>query len=78
MSWWVGLLMWVGFALLLAFVVATTRSGWKLWVFLMVMCGLVITGVTVSTNHQERSCEQKGGHSGPRSLCLTPDGRVIE
>jgi hypothetical protein len=78
MSWWVGVLIWVGFALLLWFVVATTQAGWKLWVFLMVMVGLLLTTTTITVNHQEKSCEQRGGHTGPKSLCLTPDGRVIE
>ena len=78
MSWWVGIIIWTGFAVLCGFIVVVTRAGWKLWVFLMVVVGLVVTGAFVTYNHQEKSCEQKGGHIGPKSLCLTPDGRVIE
>jgi hypothetical protein len=78
MSWWVGLLIWNGIVFLTGSVVLVTRAGWKLWGFVIVTATLVLTLAFVSNNRYEKSCEQKGGHTGPKSLCLTPDGRVIE
>lgn len=53
-------------------------SGLRLFAVLFFL-GICLFGILWSMNSDyEDECEARGGHIGPKNLCLTPDGRVIE
>lgn len=45
---------------------------------LIVAAALALALVLFSAHQHGRACVERGGHIGPRSLCLSPDGRVLE
>lgn len=38
----------------------------------------IVTAALITRHDSAEDCGARGGHVGPKSLCLTPDGRVIE
>jgi hypothetical protein len=56
----------------------TRMSIWWLPVILVLCVGLSLAIALPWNAHDRNQCEARGGHLGPKSLCLTPDGRVIE
>ena len=57
---------------------AKRMSIWWIPVLIILAVGIGLAVALPLQSNFHEDCESRGGHVGPKNLCLTPDGRVIE